>query len=1226
MAFYGKVPTSEDDDLEALRLAALQTLGSKPSSINSNHVTNSVVRQQMLHTNNLGRGYRGGLSRTHSGRNQVFQRHRQNSNLIAIVPVSNESSPGSPGGIKLDLPQDRYCKVTSIKSEETDTPIVSTKFTRYDESDSNSSAEETDGEDSNDKSASGAEEEEEDRDVLTVEENSLDKLISELEEEMKKDDSNVPESNNVNQNPESQKKTRSSVFKSKSNACDSKTQKGQGGISTLKAVSVSSNSAKEKKKKDSHKNDVGNINDLSKSQTALPTCMSVSSHASNLHKDILHDKGKDCKFSAPQNSNLSHKTDSDFQRQLSPKLNRKSRSRSNSRVRTRSRSRSPHNSIPCSKRNRRSPSPRGKYNYSPIRSQMPRSPRGRLSISPVPRSRLSRSPSPRNRLSRSPPRSRLSRSPIRLPRSRTRSRSPLRKRYSRSPPWHSRFSPQRSSPRSRRPLSPRRSSSPRVIRSSPQRSPQSRWWPSPRRSVSPRLRRALSPPPRHLSPRTRRISISPRRPLSPIRRRLSPSPARRNPSPLRRFSPRRNLSPSLRYSRSISRSPGRFISRTRSPPVNKHRGSSRSPKRRRSTRSPSPRRRLSHSPFNRLPPRRSPLNRKQSPWSPPKQRISPIPKKIFKFSQQQRRSESPNRRSPIRPPPRSQRSPMKDGFKPLQESRVNNVRPRSRSPLASRHPDSNIHRSRSPRHPRSSSRRSRSPTSSISLSPSPERNSMNNTHRYKSPLRLHASDYRNPAPSLHTSKENTNGNRQKNFSPVPAVTDGSVSSVKQSKTKSSKRKESKNKILKGERIREYIKKESDRKSKEKTSSERIESQESSSPRIEGQNENAVSDPKMAILEARRRKFESKGPVIPEPKKIRLKAAPQSSPAQLADVKARGRIKVIFLNEEEETTAATEKSASTLDNSETLDNMNYDLDEPILELQSGDLWSSDESDSDNEGRFKSSTRTHGSGSAKVPTILPFSKLLGEPKTSARDNETGFKHKKSVPKKNTPENLMEPKKASVKTNENLKTSDEEKKIIKELVDGIQEKVKIESKISNPKAIKSEKSNVEYNAEINDDYLDEELPLINKEGDLRAELFRRRTARLRAGSLHESLPARLLQSAFEGVVGKKIIKRMETEDKTSISKRAEVKKEKTDGRRVLVLKRPPVTEQRIPSISVTIPKDNKHDLKDSPPRKLPIRMRLGLPSGGSLSEEHIVPRRRNRKVKLKRNVMIGSRPDDK
>lgn len=50
------------------------------------------------------------------------------------------------------------------------------------------------------------------------------------------------------------------------------------------------------------------------------------------------------------------------------------------------------------------------------------------------------------------------------------------------------------------------------------------------------------------------------------------------------------------------------------------------------------------------------------------------------------------------------------------------------------------------------------------------------------------------------------------------------------------------------------------------------------------------------------------------------------------------------------------------------------------------------------------------------------------------------------------------------------------------------------------------------------------------------------------------------------------------------------------------------------------------DSSPAKLPVRMRLGLPAIGSPPEDRLMPRKRNRKVKLKRNVMIGSRPDNK
>jgi hypothetical protein len=50
------------------------------------------------------------------------------------------------------------------------------------------------------------------------------------------------------------------------------------------------------------------------------------------------------------------------------------------------------------------------------------------------------------------------------------------------------------------------------------------------------------------------------------------------------------------------------------------------------------------------------------------------------------------------------------------------------------------------------------------------------------------------------------------------------------------------------------------------------------------------------------------------------------------------------------------------------------------------------------------------------------------------------------------------------------------------------------------------------------------------------------------------------------------------------------------------------------------------DSPCAKLPVRMRLGLPAARSPPDDRQMPRRRKRKVELKRNVMLGRRPDDK
>lgn len=299
------------------------------------------------------------------------------------------------------------------------------------------------------------------------------------------------------------------------------------------------------------------------------------------------------------------------------------------------------------------------------------------------------------------------------------------------------------------------------------------------------------------------------------------------------------------------------------------------------------------------------------------------------------------------------------------------MNPRTRSPLSSRQqqPDSTIHRSKS--------RKNHSSGSSISLSPSPDGDPMNNTHRYKSPLRLHASEFRNTVPPPHAYEESSNSSRHKIASPVQTEKDGSVTSLKQSRIKPSKRKESRNKARKRTRSKEDVKRESDKKFKERTSSERVPSQESSSPKNDSQT--TITDPKLAVLEARRRKFESKGTVKPEAKKIRLKTTQQSqsSPTPLSVSKEKQDFKLDtellsqehndILKEDETTMAATEKSTSTLDNLDTLDDLEFDFDEPILELESGDLWSSEDSNSDNEGRFKSNSRIQESGGAKVMIV-------------------------------------------------------------------------------------------------------------------------------------------------------------------------------------------------------------------------------------------------------------------
>jgi hypothetical protein len=119
---------------------------------------------------------------------------------------------------------------------------------------------------------------------------------------------------------------------------------------------------------------------------------------------------------------------------------------------------------------------------------------------------------------------------------------------------------------------------------------------------------------------------------------------------------------------------------------------------------------------------------------------------------------------------------------------------------------------------------------------------------------------------------------------------------------------------------------------------------------------------LARLEARRRKFESVGPVKPDGKKICLKGTQQLCEQQERDIADQGVQKHALEGKDREIVAVAASNNSTvLEGGE-------DFDEPYLELQSGDLWSSEESDSDNEARFKSSARTQVSGTEKVMLIV------------------------------------------------------------------------------------------------------------------------------------------------------------------------------------------------------------------------------------------------------------------
>ncbi|EFA08208.2 hypothetical protein TcasGA2_TC005835 [Tribolium castaneum] len=171
----------EDEDLEALRLAALQSLKRKASNEAQQMGHFGGIKDKGNHFNGSPRGKhkRGKFSRLQQGRiprNGQFNGWSRNSNLIAVPMVTeDEKLPESTKNVtedvpKLVLPQDRYCKAD--KSPERSDPI-STKFDRYDNSD------ESDDESEEERSKSETEEKPE-----LTRSNSLEALMAELENEI----------------------------------------------------------------------------------------------------------------------------------------------------------------------------------------------------------------------------------------------------------------------------------------------------------------------------------------------------------------------------------------------------------------------------------------------------------------------------------------------------------------------------------------------------------------------------------------------------------------------------------------------------------------------------------------------------------------------------------------------------------------------------------------------------------------------------------------------------------------------------------------------------------------------------------------------------------------------------------------------------------------------------------------------------------------------------------
>nr|CAH7719510.1 unnamed protein product [Callosobruchus chinensis] len=173
-------PSDDDDDIDALRLAALQTLKRKQEADANNA---NVQLNQSVYNFRGGRGggwnKRGRFFGAHPGggwAGKNFQggfNRPNNPNLISITPVTpkTESDPSSSNNVSITLPQDRYCNVGENKPA---TDEGSSKFDRYNKSDKSESESEEEVEATS----------EEENPVKLKRANSLEALMQELDNEI----------------------------------------------------------------------------------------------------------------------------------------------------------------------------------------------------------------------------------------------------------------------------------------------------------------------------------------------------------------------------------------------------------------------------------------------------------------------------------------------------------------------------------------------------------------------------------------------------------------------------------------------------------------------------------------------------------------------------------------------------------------------------------------------------------------------------------------------------------------------------------------------------------------------------------------------------------------------------------------------------------------------------------------------------------------------------------
>ncbi|KAK9753401.1 hypothetical protein QE152_g3477 [Popillia japonica] len=166
--------SDDEDDLEKLRLAALQT------------IKRQIHEESKLFTKNTGKPQNHYKRRQFPGRNLrngQFYARQKNTNLISIptvsddpvgdLPVCNKPKFSDSALHRLILPQDRYCNLKTVNDKPTES---SSKFDRYDNSDKSDSESEYDESNSELESPGKLEKA-----------NSLEALMQELENEIQGD-------------------------------------------------------------------------------------------------------------------------------------------------------------------------------------------------------------------------------------------------------------------------------------------------------------------------------------------------------------------------------------------------------------------------------------------------------------------------------------------------------------------------------------------------------------------------------------------------------------------------------------------------------------------------------------------------------------------------------------------------------------------------------------------------------------------------------------------------------------------------------------------------------------------------------------------------------------------------------------------------------------------------------------------------------------------------------